>query len=110
MWPSTIGSAGIGTASTINAPAFAARFKTFSMFSVASKPSALRRLDTLDRPVVAEDLAACRGRRTHHRAADQAETQYADGRFRHGFKGGTSILFAGRAAGCRLLVKVLVGD
>ena len=31
MWPSTIDSAGIGTASTINAPVFAARFSTFSM-------------------------------------------------------------------------------
>ena len=37
--------------------------------------------DAVDRAVVAEDLAAGRGRRAHHRAADQAETQHADGCF-----------------------------
>ena len=42
--PSTIGSAGTGTANTINAPVLAARFNAFSMFSVASKPSALAAL------------------------------------------------------------------
>ena len=57
--------------------------------SVASNPSAFAAVDALDRAVVAEDLAARLGRRAHHRAADQAETQHANGRFRHGFKGGT---------------------
>ena len=49
----------------------------------------LGRLDALDGPVVAEHLAARPGRRAHDRAADQAETEHANGRFRHGFKGGT---------------------
>ena len=89
MCSSTIGSAGTGTATTINARALRGALQGLLDVLRRVESVGLGGLDSLDRPVVAEHLPARLGCRAHHRAADQAETEHANGRFRHGFKGGT---------------------
>ena len=74
---------------TINAPVFAARFNAFSIFSVRVETVGAGGLRHPRSSGCSRKPPACRGRRAHHRAADQAETEHANGRFRHGIKGGT---------------------
>ena len=77
MWASIPGTAGIGTASTINAPVSAARVSVSVSSVVASKPSATAPWLAFHRPVVAEHLTTDRRGGPHHRAADESQPEHA---------------------------------
>ena len=84
MCPSMMGSAGMGTARTIRASLLGRPRQRLVQAVGRVEPVEPCGLDPLDRPVVAENLAAGRRRGPHHRTADETQTQHAHGCLRHG--------------------------